>query len=244
MVCVGDSNTHARLAGNFVSQLETSLGKNWVCVNAGLCGDTVEAIERRMDEIIDCEPDLVTLMAGTNNFRVMYREDWGRKAYSKGLIPAFPHTFEHFRAAYCRILQRLLNQTSAQMLCLSVPMMGEDLEARSNVEFVTPGNAIIAEIVAQCANPRVKFVDVHSVLKAELSLSESSDESAESQLTPPTLDESLIYERWSAVWHVLFGRSLDEIGSWRGMWFMHDGLHTNERGARLIAQTILANMPM
>lgn len=219
LVCVGDSNTHALLAGNYVGYLQEALGQLWVCVNAGVGGDTIECVDRRLHDIIKCAPDVVTLMIGTNDFRRIY-------FYQEP-------TFEHCQVVYRRVLQRLLKETSAKILCLSVPMLSEDLGARSNLDCALPGNTDIAQVVANMTDARVRYVDANALMTFELHRHITS---GPPRRRPPALDSWPYLYIKTAVFHYLFGVSLDRIASWHGMWLLVDCLHTNDRGARLIAE--------
>ena len=68
VVCAGDSITHALMSADYLRMLEQALGdQGYEFVNAGWNGDLAYNLGARLDDIIDCNPDVVTILIGTND---------------------------------------------------------------------------------------------------------------------------------------------------------------------------------
>jgi lysophospholipase L1-like esterase len=86
-------------------------------VNAGVNGDTSTGVLARLDQVIACRPDAVTVLIGTNDvLEGIGRED---------ALPAY-------RANVTKIVQRLRDETSARIAVLSPPPFGGVLDNDHN----------------------------------------------------------------------------------------------------------------
>jgi hypothetical protein len=68
VACVGDSITEGVGSADWVAMLRDRVGPQDVqVVNAGVAGDLAWNVLQRLDAVIQCEPDMVSLMVGTND---------------------------------------------------------------------------------------------------------------------------------------------------------------------------------
>lgn len=68
LVCLGDSITHGHVSHSYVDMLEEKLSKQHVTiVNAGINGDLAYNLHSRIDGIVQCRPDMATILIGTND---------------------------------------------------------------------------------------------------------------------------------------------------------------------------------
>ena len=68
VVCVGNSITHGQVSYNYVNILSERLSDNgYQFVNAGINGNLAYNVVKRLGKIIECDPDYVTLLIGTND---------------------------------------------------------------------------------------------------------------------------------------------------------------------------------
>ena len=68
VACVGDSITEGVGSADWVAMLRARIGSEGVqVVNAGLAGDLSANVLRRLGPVIQCDPDIITLMIGSND---------------------------------------------------------------------------------------------------------------------------------------------------------------------------------
>lgn len=130
LVLVGDSITHGTVGYNYVKILKKKLGKNrFEFINAGLNGDLTFNVLKRLDDIIKCKPDFVTILIGTNDalgsFSVEFRNRYIKKKGAQSDEDFW--TFERFKEDYIKIITRLRKETRAKIGLISIPIIGEDL---------------------------------------------------------------------------------------------------------------------
>ena len=66
VVCVGNSITHGQVSYNYVNILSERLSVDgYQFVNAGINGNLAYNVVNRLDKIIGCDPDYVTVLIGT-----------------------------------------------------------------------------------------------------------------------------------------------------------------------------------
>ncbi|WP_433242762.1 SGNH/GDSL hydrolase family protein [Streptosporangium sp. CA-135522] len=139
MVAFGDSITHATLSADWVGTLRDRLGPDgYAFVNAGLNGHTSADLLRRLDEVVACHPDAVTIMVGTNDVR-------------NGVPLA------QFRANLETITSRLLARTTARIALLSATPLGENLTGQAN-RTLADYNAVVKQTAERTG---VDYLPVH-----------------------------------------------------------------------------------
>ncbi|MHA1684448.1 MAG: SGNH/GDSL hydrolase family protein, partial [Promethearchaeota archaeon] len=70
IACIGDSITHGNVSSNYVSMLEKNLNegsKKYEIINAGINSEWAWNVNQRLDDIIACKPDIITILIGTND---------------------------------------------------------------------------------------------------------------------------------------------------------------------------------
>ena len=85
VVCIGDSITHGRVSHNYVDLLAGRFRDgNVVFVNAGINSELAWNVVQRLDAVIACKPDVVTVLSyGTNDANATLSEANGRRAVKK-----------------------------------------------------------------------------------------------------------------------------------------------------------------
>ena len=97
VVCVGNSITHGQVSYNYVNILSERLSVDgYQFVNAGINGNLAYNVVNRLDKIIGCDPDYVTVLIGTNDANASLSEK-NRARYMKEMaLPEEPNA-EFFR---------------------------------------------------------------------------------------------------------------------------------------------------
>ena len=116
-IAIGDSLTRGNMSHNYLADARERLGDGHLILNAGINGNKVYHVEQRLDEVIACEPDIVTLMIGTNDaiFPETLDDSWS--TVTQGLD---------------RVLTRLSEDTDATIALFTLPLLGEDLDQTLN----------------------------------------------------------------------------------------------------------------
>ena len=96
-------------------------------VNAGVNGQLAWNLLQRADEIIECEPDYVTIMIGTNDANAATSKKTAEGYMKRMSLPQMPDEL-WFRDNLQELVTRLQNETSATIALLSIPPIGEALD--------------------------------------------------------------------------------------------------------------------
>jgi acyl-CoA thioesterase I len=224
VVCAGDSLTHGNGSANYVDILTEQFAENgYDFVNGGVNGQLAWNILQRLDDIIACQPDYVTLLVGTNDVNATFDQSWEDQYRKAQKLPEKP-TLEWYSQNIESIIQRLQSETDAQLALLSLPMLGEDLDSEMNGKI----NAYNVSLKAIATEKNVAFIDLHAKLVAML----SSDRTA-----PPyegkkdTLFKAMLK-------HYLLRKSWDTVSEDNGFQILTDYIHLNDKGAKVIAELI------
>ncbi|RXZ72528.1 SGNH/GDSL hydrolase family protein [Agromyces albus] len=141
IACVGDSITRGVMSADWVRLLSDDLGDAAQVINAGVGGDLAENVLRRLDDVIACNPDVVTVLVGTNDVAALISNEWMR-GYERAQKPSERPSIEVYRRMLERIVARLRYETEAQIALLEIPILGEDLGSAEN-ERVRAYNAVV-----------------------------------------------------------------------------------------------------
>ncbi len=223
LVCAGDSLTHGLANANFVKPLQRRLtGDGVQVVNAGWSGDLAVNLLRRVDDIVACRPDVVTVLIGTNDVAARIDEKWLKGYRRKELTE--PPSADSYRRSLERIVERLQQQTSASIALLEIPMVGENLDSVHN-QRVDAYNEIIHETA-----------DAHGI--RVLPLHQRLVDLLPAGHRPTPFDGAKGAMGRAAVKHFLLRRSWDRISADNGLALLTDHIHLNDRGARVISDLV------
>lgn len=225
VVCLGDSIVRGDFF-NFVDLLKTRLEpKGFKFVNAGVNGDFAYNVLRRLDSIIDLQPNFVMILVGTND--VIASISKAARSLSKWMkkLPKDP-TLEWYRENLEAIVSKLQEKTGARVALLSVPVLGEDLSSEPNLKVIKY-NEVIKEIA-----------DKYSV--NYLTVNEQQVEFLRSAQSKP----GRAYSPWlfvkARLRHFLLRQSYDEISQKNGLLLTIESIHMNSKGGTMIADQIEA----
>ncbi len=121
VVLAGDSITHGQIGENYVSLLKRRLDQSqFSLVNAGVNSHLAWNLLQRVDEIIACEPDYVTIMIGTNDAYATTSIEEAEGFVKRMKLPQTPDDL-WFRENLQEFVTRLQNETSANIALISIP---------------------------------------------------------------------------------------------------------------------------
>lgn len=228
MVCIGDSITHGTVSVNYVDMLTERLGpKGYELINAGINGNLAYDVTQRMDEIIACAPDVVTILIGTNDAYGSMSEKLETFYVDKNKLPQKP-TEDFYRKHLVEICRRVKNETNAKVFLLSLPPLSETFTAPAFLRAKK-----YSRIVKEIAEAEgVVFIDLHEKM-TDVILSRGGG-----SLEAPESDKFLDAVTDALVSYAFFGKSLDEISAEKGFLVLTDYLHLNSTGAGIVADCI------
>ena len=233
LVCAGNSITHGRVSHNYVDDLATRLSNDgFDVVNAGINGDLAYNVLMRVDEIVACDPDYISILIGTNDVLGSLGEKQAEEQIKKKNLPQKP-TKEFFRECLTELVKQLKEKTDARIVILSLPPVGEDLDSvpySRSVEY----SGIIKEIAVENGLTYLPLSE-----KMTEYLKEKGNEpgvSYESKGNFTFVMYVAILKRY------VLGKSYDEISAANGLLLMSDLVHLNDVGGDMVADIIEGSM--
>ncbi|MBE0526708.1 MAG: SGNH/GDSL hydrolase family protein, partial [Candidatus Thorarchaeota archaeon] len=125
VVLAGDSITHGQIGENYVAMLSERLYiHKFDLVNAGINSHMAWNLLQRIDEIIACEPDFITIMIGTNDANAVTSEAEAKEYVKRMGLPRMPDQ-EWYQESLHKIVTTLLERTHAKIGLISIPPIGE-----------------------------------------------------------------------------------------------------------------------
>jgi lysophospholipase L1-like esterase len=229
LVCAGDSITHGRVSHNYVDELASSLSdEGFDVVNAGINGDLAYNLLVRIDEIIACDPDYITILIGTNDALGSLGKKQAEAQVKKKNLPQ-ETTEEFFRENLTELVKRLKENTHARIAILSLPPIGEDLDSVPYSRSVEYGK-IVKEIADEYKLTYLPLGEEMNGYLVEKGNEPGVSYEGQGQFT---------YVMYMAVLkRYVLGRSYDEISAANGLLLMSDLVHLNDVGAKMVSDMI------
>jgi lysophospholipase L1-like esterase len=200
-------------------------------INHGVDGDLAWNGLQRLDKVIADRPDFVSILIGTNDVNAtMSERNWLRyKSFNH--LPTEP-TLAWYESNLTIIVQRLKQETRAQLALLSLAVIGEDLEHEANRKIVLYNEAV-RRVAAQ---EKVAYLPLHERMVAYL----RENEAERAQLPPRLEYRDGLHNTGNALGLHNTGVSWDEVSRRNGLLLTTDCLHLNSIGAGMIADLIEA----
>ena len=177
----------------------------------------------RLEDIIRCDPDYITILIGTNDANASLSDKTTRRLIRKMNLPRKPDR-EWFRSNLAALCVKLKAGTHARIALLSLPPIGEDADSvafRRAAEY----SGIIKDVAL---SQKVDYLPLNEAMTAEIrahgkkpSLSYKGD------------TELPLYAALAK--HYLLRESYDEISEGNGFLYLIDLLHLNTRGSTMVA---------
>jgi lysophospholipase L1-like esterase len=205
VVAAGASTTQGSLGADWVGALrERPEHRAYEFVNAGVNGSTAADLRQRADaDIVACRPVAVVILIGTNDVRA----DTPVERYSEDLAALVAH---------------VRTRTGARTALLSLPPLGEDLDAEINGR-VGRFNAAIAGIARRAG---IDYLPLNEGLTGLL---------RQRGGTPAPYDFGFPLAFGAAAQHYLLGRSWDEVARTGGRELLVDHVHLTDRAGAVVS---------
>ena len=222
IACIGDSLTHGNIGDCWVESLRREFPED-VFLNEGINGDVVWQVQQRIKPILDCKPDVVLLMIGSNDAMASFDNDSGKRYKHNNKLPEVP-TFK----SYQKLLPELIDSLSdiSNIALCTIPPIGENKDSAVN-NHVKKYNEFI-ELTAK--NKNITLLPVSRFLWEDLSIRTYP---FKSDYDPRSLP--IIRRIFGGIfYHYIFKRSWDDVAKSKGQWLLFDQIHLGERGAKIV----------
>jgi lysophospholipase L1-like esterase len=230
VACLGASLTAGSVSADYVEMLGARPAlAGYRFLNHGVNGDVAWKALQRLDKVIADEPDVVTILVGTNDVNATLSERNLRHYFEFYKIPTTP-TREWFEESLRAIVGRLQAETHARLALISLAVIGEDLEHEANRRI-----AIYNETIRQVAESAgVDYLPLHETMLDYL----QAHEADRSELPPQLAYRDGLINIGNAVALHAKGLNWNEVSRHNGLLLTTDCLHLNETGAGMIADLI------
>jgi acyl-CoA thioesterase I len=224
VACVGDSLTAGQLSADWVGLLADRLGpKGYEFVNAGVNSQLAFNVLQRLDEVIACDPDIVTLLVGSNDVLATLSPAHEARYRRYQRLPQRP-TLEWYLENVERILNRLATETRARLVVLELPLLGEDLDSEHN-RRVESYNTALRE---RCERRGVSCLPLHRALADRIP--------AEHRAPPGSGSTGPMAA--AAARRLLLREDWDTISAKQGFLLLTDHVHLNATAASVVADLL------
>ncbi|WP_018349736.1 SGNH/GDSL hydrolase family protein [Longispora albida] len=227
IVCTGDSLTRAQVSADYVQMLrERPAGVGgWDVTSAGVNYELSSGLRARIGEVIDSDPDIVTVLIGTNDLRSALSAKDAASLRKRWKLTSAP-TAATYRENLSAIVSRLHASTHARVALLSPPVIGEDPGSTPN-QLAATYAAIVREVATEHGATYLPlFEQMLDYLRTH------------HQQPRTAFRPGVLLAATAATQHFVLRRSFDSISRSRGLRLTTDTIHLNNRGATMIADLI------
>ena len=224
LVCVGDSITHGRVSSNYVELLSAMLKHRGIdVVNAGINSELAWNVLQRIERVVACNPDFVTILIGTNDANATLMDE-NMQRYIREMNLPRKADLAWYRENIEKIIQTLQTKTHARIALISLPPIGEqrDHEAyRRSAEY----SRVVLETAEKTG---IAYLPLHETMDRYL-----QKHPHRPRVTYEDDPRTVMYKMLFS--HFVLGKSFDRIADENGQHLLIDILHLNGRGAAMIA---------
>lgn len=226
IACIGDSLTHGNVGQSWVDYLRKEL-PNDTFLNEGINGNTVWQVLQRLKPILDCKPDIVIIMIGTNDALGSFDKSSGLRYMRNNNLPE-PPTFTKYNEHLDELIERL-NEVPQIGIC-TIPPVGENKDSLINNHVKTFNDSI-----KSTANQK----NLEVIQVSELLWSDISDRTYNLMKEYDSNAIPLLRRIFGGIFHhYLFKKSWNDIAKAKGQWILFDQIHLNERGAEIVFKLV------
>jgi lysophospholipase L1-like esterase len=218
---LGASLIEGSISAPLPPRVVARLGGDIQILNAGVNGDLAWNVARRAPVVVAWKPDVVFLLAGTDDVLASLTEARARRYRRWKKLPQTPDaqfSREGFETLFdvVRIVPRVILGT--------LPPLGEDLESEACVRVRT-----INELIVQAAHERRWTVaDIYTVIAARIGV----------RGRPLPNRDLLVLSAF--LQRLILRRRYDSIARSHGFRTLSDGIHLTESGADAAAEVIVS----
>ena len=224
IVFIGDSLTHGNLSVNYIKMIAKKLGKNYDYINAGMNAELAYNVLLRIESIIACKPDFLTILIGTNDANAEIKNVPDKKMLEMLNLPRKPDKKWYIENLE-KIISELKEKTDTKIALCSIPIMGEEISSKAFKQSID-----YSKTIWEIANKyEISYLPINEKMIEYLKQYPSS---------PKYPHEKRLVED-AAYKHFLFRKSFDKISEENGFSLLVDHVHINTEGAKIIADLML-----
>ncbi len=227
VICIGDSITLGKVSSNYVNMLSKRFeNKNFKFINAGVNNEYTYNVLQRLDDIIACNPIIITLLIGTNDAESQVMSPEMQKFNMKMMkLPQKPDE-KWFYENLTAIISILKQKTTAKIALLSIPPIGEDSKKKC-YEIAVRFSKIIKKLSQEF---EISYLNLFEIIDAFLK---------KNPINPKfSYDKGSFLMIKGVATHYLTGRSWDKISKSIGHLLHSDFVHLNDKGGKMVANLI------
>ena len=223
IACIGDSLTHGNIGQNWIDYLSKEF-PNDVFLNEGINGNTAWQVIQRLDPILQCQPDLIILLIGTNDALGSFDINSGLRYKKNNELPEVP-TLKKYKEHLNELIEKIGIQSKIAICTL--PPIGENANSEVN-KHVNLFNDYIKLIANQ---KNLSLLPVSDALWSEISFRTYPIKLDYNSKAMPLMMKRIL---GGIFHHYLFKKSWNDISRAKGQWILFDQIHLNERGAEIV----------
>jgi lysophospholipase L1-like esterase len=221
---LGDSITEGVIGASYVNMVRAAFQGQAQIVNAGINGDTVVNMRRRvLRDVAVHNPDIVVVMAGLNDLGTAYAVPLQRGYYRLVKRNWLDLTPRRFAAGYRALLAELRQHTTAQIVLSTMTTISEDPDAP--VQAVVDAYCTIIRAIAQQQD--LALIELREAFRATI----AADPRPGPTYTIHVAMNDMLAIRWR-------GATYQALAERRGYRLTCDGVHLAEAGAALAAGVV------
>ncbi len=230
IVFIGDSITHGRICEDYTKIVSSRLNPDdYRFVNAGINGDLTFNVLLRIRDVIQCKPDLITILLGTNDANGSLSMESAARYEKNKKVPRDPNFWEEdrFKEDLGKIILELKLKTKAKIAVISIPPLGERMETipfKRSFEY----SNVIKDVAKEC---NVTYLPLNEIITVLLQQNPTKS-------TIP-FERNEITTVKAVIWHYILRRSWETISKINGFQLLTDHIHPNTTGATMIADLIV-----
>jgi lysophospholipase L1-like esterase len=226
LACIGDSITHGAVSANYVEMLEKRLeSSKFTVINAGVNSELAYNALARIDDVIRCRPDYVTVLIGTNDANATLSETNTARYMRSMKLPRRPD-INWYRMNLSQICRVLRAGTNAKVALLSIPPIGEKMDSPETLRSIE--YAAVAKEVARAE--KVAYLPLNETMVACLARHNPVAKHPYS-----AIDRVMFAGVFK---HFILRKGYDAISHENGFLLLTDFLHLNSLGAGMVTDLI------
>lgn len=224
IVFIGDSLTHGNISVNFIKMIAKKLGKKYDYINAGMNAELAYNVLLRLESIIACKPDFITILIGTNDASAELKDIKDKKSIEMLNLPRKPDNNWYIKNLE-KIISELKEKTDAKIAICSIPIMGEETSSEAFKQSID-----YSKTICEIANKhKINYLSINEKMIDYLKQNPSNPKYPHEK----RLVEEAVYK------HFLFRKSFDKISEGYGFSLLVDHVHINTKGAKIVADLII-----
>ncbi len=227
-VAFGDSLTQANMSASWFDIVE-NINPNYKFYNAGMNADLSYTLLTRINDVIDCNPQVISILVGSNDVMATMSADRMKRYYDLKKISQEAN-FEGFVENYKSIIQILLSHTKAKILVVSLPPITEDWTHEGNLK----GDEYSEVIKNIAIENNLIYIPFREELRKKM---------PEKSAQLDDFNDSVQLLRKSVLKKNFLGQSWNQISASRHAMFLTDNIHLNDTAAAILAELINKEIP-